>query len=121
MAECAPLARLALDGVEFASETDSEVLAHLIAAMPAERLVDAVRAALRLVTGAYGIAVMDAAHPETLVVARNGSPVVLGIGEREMFAASDAAALVRHTSQVVHLDDGELAELRANGYETSTL
>ncbi|MBX3707801.1 MAG: glutamine--fructose-6-phosphate transaminase (isomerizing) [Pseudomonadales bacterium] len=114
-------ARLALDGVEFASETDSEVLAHLIAAMPAGRLVDAVRAALQLVTGAYGLAVMDAERPDTLVVARNGSPVVLGIGEREMFAASDTAALVRHTSQVVHLDDGELAELRADGYETSTL
>jgi glutamine---fructose-6-phosphate transaminase (isomerizing) len=114
-------ARLMAEGVTFTSETDSEVLAHLIAAMPAERLLDAVRAALRLVTGAYGLAVIDAAHPDTLVVARNGSPVVLGIGEREMFVASDPAALVRYTRSIVHLDDGELAEIRADGYETSTL
>ncbi len=80
-----------------------------------------VRAALRLVVGTYGIAVIDAARPDSIVVARNGSPVVLGIGEREMFVASDPSALVRHTQSVVHLDDGEMAVLRADGYETSTL
>jgi glucosamine--fructose-6-phosphate aminotransferase (isomerizing) len=65
--------------------------------------------------------VLDAQRPESLVVARNGSPVVLGIGEREMFVASDPAALVRYTRSVVHLDDGEVAVVRADGYETSTL
>jgi len=114
-------AQLAAKGVQFRSETDSEVLAHLIAMMDAQTLADAVRGALRLVSGAYGIAVLDAQRPETLVVARLGSPVILGIGEREMFVASDAAALVRHTRSVVHLDDGELAVLRADRYETSTL
>jgi glucosamine--fructose-6-phosphate aminotransferase (isomerizing) len=114
-------ARLEADGVKFRSETDTEVLAHLIAAMPDNSLDAAVRAALRLVTGTYGLAVIDAARPDSLVVARNGSPVVLGIGEREMFFASDPSALVRHTRSVVHLDDGELAVVRADGFETSTL
>jgi glucosamine--fructose-6-phosphate aminotransferase (isomerizing) len=114
-------AQLRSKGIEFRSDTDSEVLAHLIAAMPGDSLEEALRAALRLVTGAYGIAVVDAERPDSLVVARNGSPVILGIGDREMFIASDAAALVRHTQSVVHLDDGELAVVRADRYETSTL
>jgi glutamine---fructose-6-phosphate transaminase (isomerizing) len=114
-------ARLAADGVIFQSDTDTEVLAHLIATMPDGPLDAAVRAALRLVSGTYGLAVLDAARPDAIVVARNGSPVVLGIGEKEMFVASDAAALVRHTSNVVHLDDGEIAVLRTDGFETSTL
>jgi glucosamine--fructose-6-phosphate aminotransferase (isomerizing) len=114
-------AKLQAGGVTFQSETDSEVLAHLIAAMPADQLEDSVRAALRLVTGTYGLAVLDAQRPESIVVARNGSPVVLGIGDREMFVASDPAALVRHTQSVVHLDDGEIAVVRADSFETSTL
>src|SRR5580698_1625508 len=114
-------AQLRAKGVEFRSETDSEVLAHLIAAMAGETLEEAVRAALRLVTGAYGIAVLDAERPDCLVVARNGSPVILGIGNREMFVASDAAALVRHTQSIVHLDDGEIAVVRPDRYETATL
>jgi glucosamine--fructose-6-phosphate aminotransferase (isomerizing) len=114
-------AKLQAGGVSFHSDTDSEVLAHLIAAMPADMLEDSVRAALRLVTGTYGLAVLDAQRPESIVVARNGSPVVLGIGDREMFVASDPAALVRHTQSVVHLDDGEIAVVRADGFETSTL
>jgi glutamine---fructose-6-phosphate transaminase (isomerizing) len=114
-------ARLEADGTVFRSETDTEVLAHLIAAMPNNSLEGSVRAALRLVVGTYGLAVLDAARPDSIVVARNGSPVVLGIGEREMFFASDPSALVRHTQSVVHLDDGELAVIRADGYETSTL
>jgi glutamine---fructose-6-phosphate transaminase (isomerizing) len=113
--------RLQANGVAFRSDTDSEVLAHLIAAMPDDTLEGSVRAALRLVSGTYGVAVVDAERPESIVVARNGSPVVLGIGEREMFVASDPAALVRHTQSVVHLDDGEMAVVRADGYATSTL
>jgi glutamine---fructose-6-phosphate transaminase (isomerizing) len=114
-------AQLRAKGVEFRSETDSEVLAHLIAAVGGETLEGAVRAALRLVTGAYGIAVIDAERPDCIVVARNGSPVILGVGNREMFVASDAAALVRHTQSVVHLDDGEIAVVRADRYVTATL
>jgi glucosamine--fructose-6-phosphate aminotransferase (isomerizing) len=114
-------ARLEADGAVFRSETDSEVLAHLIAAHPGGPLEDAVRAALRLVTGTYGLLVIDAERPGSIVAARNGSPVVLGVGAREMLVASDAAALVLHTRTIVHLDDGELAVLQADGYRTSTL
>jgi glucosamine--fructose-6-phosphate aminotransferase (isomerizing) len=114
-------AQLESKGVVFRSETDSEVLAHLIAAMQADSLADAVRAALRIVVGTYGLAVIDARRPDSIVVARNGSPVILGIGDREMFVASDVAALVRHTQNVVHLNDGDVAVVRADGYETFTL
>ncbi len=114
-------ARLEAQGVAFETETDTEVLAHLIAAMPDESLEEAVRAALRLVTGTYGLAVVDTRHPEMLVAARNGSPVILGLGEHEMFVASDAAALVRHTQSIVHLDDGEIAVLTQDGFQSSTL
>jgi glucosamine--fructose-6-phosphate aminotransferase (isomerizing) len=113
--------QLEAKGVVFRSNTDSEVMAHLIAAMPEERLIDSVRAALRFVTGTYGLAVIDAERPDSLVVARLGSPVLLGIGEHEMFFASDAAALVRYTKSVVHLDDGEIAEVQAGSFATVTL
>jgi glucosamine--fructose-6-phosphate aminotransferase (isomerizing) len=113
--------RLIAGGAEFSSETDSELLAHLIAAAPAGDPEEAVRTALKSVVGTYGLAVLDTRSPDCIVVARNGSPVLLGIGDREMFAASDVAALVRYTRQVVHLDDGEIATIKADGFRTSTL
>ncbi|WP_406299266.1 glutamine--fructose-6-phosphate transaminase (isomerizing) [Embleya sp. NBC_00888] len=113
-------ARLTAEGVELASETDTEALAHLIARANEDTLEAAVVAALAQVTGTYAIAVVDAATPDRIVVARNGSPLVIGVGEREMFVASDAAALVRHTSSVVHLEDGELASVTATGFRTFT-
>src|SRR5262249_35323170 len=82
-------ARLEAEGVAFASETDTEVLAQLIARVDAESLTEAVRVALKSVTGTYGIAVIDERHPQQIVAARNGSPVILGIGDKEMFVASD--------------------------------
>jgi glucosamine--fructose-6-phosphate aminotransferase (isomerizing) len=114
-------AKLAAGGAEFTSDTDSEVLAHLIAGADTQDLEDAVREALSQVVGTYGIAVLDARQPDRIVAARNGSPVVLGIGDREMFIASDLAALVRYTRQIVHLDDGEVATVRADGFRTFTL
>jgi len=114
-------AKLAAAGAEFTSETDSELFAHLIAASPGDDLEEAVRAALKQVVGTYGLAVLDSRSPDRMVVARNGSPVLLGLGDKEMFAASDVAALVRYTRQVVHLDDGEIATLRADGFRTTTL
>ncbi|MEV6652407.1 glutamine--fructose-6-phosphate transaminase (isomerizing) [Streptomyces sp. NPDC051219] len=113
-------AKLEADGVVFASETDSEVLAHLIGRSQAETLEEKVRASLRLVEGTYGLAVMHEDFADRIVVARNGSPVVLGIGEKEMFVASDVAALVSHTRQVITLDDGEMATLKADDYRTYT-
>jgi glucosamine--fructose-6-phosphate aminotransferase (isomerizing) len=114
-------AKLAADGAQFASETDSELFAHLIAAGPADDLEEAVRTALKQVVGTYGLAVVDGRSPDRIVVARNGSPVLLGIGDKEMFVASDVAAVVRYTRQVVHLDDGEIATVMADGFRTSTL
>ncbi|MFP8961980.1 glutamine--fructose-6-phosphate transaminase (isomerizing) [Streptomyces nanhaiensis] len=113
-------ARLTAEGVRFASETDTEVLAHLVGRSQAPTLEERVREALRHVEGTYGIAVLHADFPDRIVVARNGSPVVLGIGEHEMFVASDVAALVSHTRQVVTLEDGEMATVKAGDYRTYT-
>jgi glucosamine--fructose-6-phosphate aminotransferase (isomerizing) len=108
------------EGVTFASETDTEVLAHLVARSPADTLETKVLQALAQIEGTYGIAVIDLDRPDRLVVARNGSPILLGVGDNEMHVASDAAALVRYTTQVVHLDDGELATIQADGFRTFT-
>ena len=114
-------AHLRDEGVEFASDTDSEIIAHLIAHHNGQPLEQRVRDALALVRGTYGLAVVDAASPDRIVIARKGSPVIIGIGDREMFVASDVAALVRHTRQVVHLDDGEVAVIDARGFQTMTM
>jgi glutamine---fructose-6-phosphate transaminase (isomerizing) len=105
-------------GEEFTSETDTEVVAHLIANSGAPTLEEAVLDALAQVTGTYAFAVTDQEHPDRIVVARNGSPLILGVGDREMFVASDLSALVRHTTSVVHLDDGELATVTSGGFRT---
>jgi glucosamine--fructose-6-phosphate aminotransferase (isomerizing) len=113
-------AGLERDGVGFRSTTDTEVLAHLIAKSYADSLEEAVLDALSVVEGTYGLAVVDARHPDRIVVARNGSPIIVGVGEGEMHVASDVAALIRSTRQVVHLDDGDLATLTADGFRTFT-
>ncbi|KDQ67442.1 glutamine--fructose-6-phosphate transaminase (isomerizing) [Streptomyces halstedii] len=113
-------AKLVADGVVFLSETDTEVLVHLISRAQAATLEEKVREALKAVEGTYGIAVLHADFNDRIVVARNGSPVVLGIGEKEMFVASDVAALVAHTRQIVTLDDGEMATLKADDFRTYT-
>ncbi|MCA6094342.1 glutamine--fructose-6-phosphate transaminase (isomerizing) [Streptomyces sp. SCA3-4] len=113
-------AKLTAEGFVFVSDTDTEVLAHLIARSEAGTLEEKVREAVKHIEGTYGIAVLHADFPDRIVVARNGSPVVLGIGEKEMFVSSDVAALVSHTRQVVTLDDGEMATLRADDYRTYT-
>src|SRR6266702_7692402 len=110
-------------GVKLASDTDTEALAHMIAAEATDgiSLEDAVRRTLRHVEGTYGLVVLDTKNPAELVVARNGSPIVLGIGDAEMFVASDVAALVRYTRQVVYLDDAEVATVHAADYVTGAL
>ena len=116
-------AKLEAAGVVFSSETDTEVLAHLVSAKRAEGfdLEDALRHTLAEVEGTYGIAVIDTTQPDRIVVARNGSPVILGIGEHEMLVGSDVSAMVRHTKQVIPLDDGEMAVLTSDGYRTFAL
>jgi glucosamine--fructose-6-phosphate aminotransferase (isomerizing) len=108
-------------GHTFTSETDTEVLAHLVGELYSGNLEEAVAAALRDVDGAYGIAVISSAEPGVLVAARNGSPLLVGVGEDEYFVASDASAVLEHTRSVVYLDDGEMVVLTRDGYHVRDL
>ena len=115
---------LEVKGVRFSSDTDTEIVAHLIDQAlndGAARLVDAVRAALQRVRGAYGIAVVSTDAPDEIVVAKAESPLVVGIGEGEMLCASDIPALLAHTRDVVFLQDGDVATLTRGGVEITTL
>ena len=103
-------------GHKFHTETDTEVLVHLVEASPGSTLEEKVIAALMRVEGTYGVAVMWQDDPGKIVVARQGSPVLLGVSDGEMFVASDAAAILKHTRNVVYLNDGDIAVLTAHGY-----
>ena len=109
---------------KFSSDTDSEVLAVLVDSFYLDGkypLIDAVVQALKLVRGTYGIAVVSRRNPEEIVVARSGSPLVIGIGNDETLIASDASALVGHTKRAIYLNDGEVAKLTKNSIEVKTL
>jgi glutamine---fructose-6-phosphate transaminase (isomerizing) len=108
-------AALARDGHRLITETDTEVLAHLIEMAPGATLEARVIAALRHVEGTYGLAVLTADEPGKIVVARQGSPVLLGVGDDEFFVASDAAAILEHTRSVIYLEDGDFAVLTPQG------
>jgi glucosamine--fructose-6-phosphate aminotransferase (isomerizing) len=110
-------------GCEFESATDTEVLAHLIAGNYRQtgNLTSAVRLALTEVEGTYGIVVLAAREPDKMVVARKGSPLVIGVGDGENFVASDVSAIVEHTRKVVYLEDGEVAEVTRDGFRTMTI
>jgi glutamine---fructose-6-phosphate transaminase (isomerizing) len=112
---------LMAQGHVFRSDTDSEVLAHLIALSSAPSLAEAVREALAAIEGTYGIAVIDRDNPTQIVAARNGSPVVIGIGEQSHFVASDVGALARYTQQIAYLDDGEIAVLEQDRFRTLSI
>ena len=112
---------LLMRGHTFTSETDTEVLAHLVGELYQGSLEEAVAAALREVEGAYGIAVISADELDVLVAARNGSPLIVGIGENERFVASDASPLLEHTRSVIYLDDGEMVVLTRDGYRVRDL
>lgn len=109
-------------GYHFSSATDTETLVHLIQEMKkvAGDLETAVRLALRQVEGTYGIAVLSSQEPDKIIVARKGSPLIIGIGENEHFVASDASAIVPYTRHVVYLEDGEIAVLKQSTFETKT-
>ena len=107
-------AKLAAQGYVFVSDTDTEVVAHLVQSNLAGggKLFDAVKKSVTQLVGAYAIAVVNETEPDLLVVARMGAPLLLGIGKGENFAASDASALVQVTQQVIYLEEGDVAEIR---------
>lgn len=110
--------RLESEGFVFLSDTDTEVIAHLIAFHLQNKpdLLDAVCASIAELQGAYAIAVMQESHPERFIVARNGAPLLLGVGEEGNYAASDASALLQVTKQMIYLEEGDVAELSSDSY-----
>jgi len=111
-------------GCVFRSQTDTEVLSHLISEFyedGADSLEEAVQAALREVSGTYGIAVVCSDEPDKIVVARKGSPLIVGVGSDEYIVASDAAAIIEHTANVVYLNDNEMAVITRGGMRTMTV
>jgi len=109
-------AQLESEGVEFTSDTDTEVIVQLVAKFFDGLLETAVEQAIKLIEGTFGIAVVSVLDPNKIVVARCGSPVILGVGKDEMFVASDVSALVRYTDQVVYMEDNEMAIVTPDDY-----
>ncbi|MCD6459724.1 glutamine--fructose-6-phosphate transaminase (isomerizing) [bacterium] len=111
------------EGAEFKSATDSEVLAHLIASYIKKDfpLDEAVRRTMERIEGTYGMVVLCRKYPDKLVAARNGSPLIVGIGENEFIVASDASAIVEHTRQIIYLHDRELIMLNKDEYSIKTI
>ena len=113
--------KLLAKGCKFVSETDSEVLVNLISECYTGDFVQAVASALRRVNGTYGLAVLCTDYPDTIVVARHGSPLVIGLGDGCNFAASDIAAFAAYTRKVIYLNDGDLAVLTPESVDLRTI
>jgi glucosamine--fructose-6-phosphate aminotransferase (isomerizing) len=114
-------AMLVAEGVKFRSETDTEILPHLIRRAYTGDPLQAVCNALALVRGTWGIAVLFADHPDRIIAARNGSPLVIGLGDGETILGSDPQAIVAHTRRVIYLDDREIAVLTRDGAQVTKL
>ncbi|OPX40302.1 MAG: glutamine--fructose-6-phosphate transaminase (isomerizing) [Desulfobacteraceae bacterium 4484_190.1] len=112
--------KLKKNGARFRSDTDTEILAHLIGFNYNGDLNDAVRKTMEQVEGTFGLAVIHKNSPDEIVIARRGSPLVIGIGEDGHFAASDVSAMVRYTNKVVHMQDNEIATLTMDNFSIST-
>lgn len=112
-------------GRSFKTETDTEVIAQLIEEIYESEdditFEKAIQMALKQVVGTYGLAILNVEEPDQVIVARKGSPLLLGIGDNEMFIASDASPIVEHTKKVVYLDDGEMAIVTKNNYDVKTI
>jgi len=115
--------KLSEDGFSFYSDTDTEVLAVFIGALynKVKNMEEAVRLALSEIDGTFGIAVLSKYEQDKVIVARRGSPMVLGIGDDEYIAASDASAIIQHTRQVIYLSDNEMAILKKDNFYTKTI
>ncbi|MDA3814392.1 MAG: glutamine--fructose-6-phosphate transaminase (isomerizing) [Candidatus Cloacimonetes bacterium] len=115
--------KLESEGHKFKSDTDTEVLAHLIEHFSKieDDLTTAVQDALKLVEGTFGIAVISKKHPGMIIAARKGSPLILGIGEDEYFVTSDVAAIIIHTKRVIYLEDNEVVTINNEGYQITNL
>lgn len=109
-------------GHEIVSETDSELIAHLIEYYHRDNsLFDSVRTALSRLEGTYGLIALSRREPDKIIAARNGSPLILGIGDGEMIISSDASSMVEHTRRVIYLDDNEMVEMKSDGFKTYDL
>lgn len=112
---------LAVRGITFESETDTEILAKLIGTLYEDNLLTAVQQALSMVRGTFGIAVMSERNPSEIVVARMGSPIVIGVSADGNLVSSDPSALLAHTKDVIFLEDGECAVIKKDSYKLYTL
>ena len=107
------------NGVSFTSDTDTEVLVQFMGYLYETKKLsffETIRTALKEVSGAYGIVVMSKNDPDKMIAARNGSPLVLGLGDKEYFVGSDASAIMEHTRNILYLDDGEIVEIKKDAY-----
>ena len=113
--------KLIKEGHKFISDTDTEVVSHLIEKFYKKNLEDAVIKALKLIRGAYALAIIAKDDPDKIVVVKNSSPLVVGMGDGETIVASDASAILSHTKQVVYLNDGEIAVITPKGVEFTNI
>jgi len=113
--------RLSSEGHRFVSQTDSEVIAHLIESFYEGNFETALTSAVGLLEGTYGILAIHVDHPNKILGARNGSPMIIGLADKEVFVASDVSAVLAHTKQVIYLEDGEVVNVSPNAYEVSDM